>query len=428
MVSMMLCVVLLNSAGVAAGSVDVEKQVSYSIRTDFAVVNAASVNGQEGFTRRDQGLSQDLMAAIDAQPGVEDASAVYKNTLDDSNVTFDFPVEFARFYEDEPNSLPYAQTEEGISFNLGDDGHAICNVYGMEEVALSRMDLREGETNPHTLYEQMEQGQGVLLGVQMNRQFMDIEEIFDVLELGDTITVYKDGEPIMNLPILAKAAINGDDEEIGFTTNGPFTVGANGLYLYLPTSVYTQIYDEPTVYKYSFNVAEDQQEAMTDFLENYVNNVDPSVAYASAQSAREAAQGTQTTIRLVGNLLGIIFGVAGVLNLINTLVTTILIRRHEFATMQSIGMTRRQLRSMLVHEGLFYALGGCLLGLAFSVVLAFTLVQGLTSAIWYFTFHFTLLPALVACVVLLVVAALVPVWALRQFHRGSIVEQLRIAE
>ncbi len=43
-------------------------------------------------------------------------------------------------------------------------------------------------------------------------------------------------------------------------------VGGDGLYLYLPTSVYTQIYDEPTVYKYSFNVAEDQQEAMTDFL------------------------------------------------------------------------------------------------------------------------------------------------------------------
>lgn len=247
-------------------------------------------------------------------------------------------------------------------------------------------------------------------------------------EVGDTITVYKNGEPILDLPILAKAAINGDDQEIGFTSNGPVEVGGDGLYLYLPTSVYTQIYDEPTVYKYSFNVAEDQQEAMTDFLENYVNNVDPSVAYASAQSAREAAQGTQTTIRLVGNLLGIIFGVAGVLNLINTLVTTILIRRHEFATMQSIGMTRRQLRSMLVHEGLFYALGGCLLGLVFSVVLAFALVQGLTSAIWYFTFHFTLLPALVACVVLLVVAALVPVWALRQFHRGSIVEQLRIAE
>lgn len=428
MVSMMLCVVLLNSAGVAAGSVDVEKQVSYSIRTDFAVVNAASVNGQEGFTRRDQGLSQDLMAAIDAQPGVEDASAVYKNTQEDSNVTYDIPVALEKADVD-ANGDPIVYTaKDGFILKTGDDGRPMCNVYGLEESALARMNLQEGETDAHALYQKMEQGEGVVVGTLADFGTAEIDERLDMAEVGDTITVYKNGEPILDLPILAKAAINGDDQEIGFTSNGPVEVGGDGLYLYLPTSVYTQIYDEPTVYKYSFNVAEDQQEAMTDFLENYVNNVDPSVAYASAQSAREAAQGTQTTIRLVGNLLGIIFGVAGVLNLINTLVTTILIRRHEFATMQSIGMTRRQLRSMLVHEGLFYALGGCLLGLVFSVVLAFTLVQGLTSAIWYFTFHFTLLPALVACVVLLVVAALVPVWALRQFHRGSIVEQLRIAE
>ena len=111
----MLCVVLLNSAGVAAGSVDVEKQVSYSIRTDFAVVNAASVNGQEGFTRRDQGLSQDLMAAIDAQPGVEDASAVYKNTQEDSNVTYDIPVALEKADVD-ANGDPIVYTaKDGLS-------------------------------------------------------------------------------------------------------------------------------------------------------------------------------------------------------------------------------------------------------------------------------------------------------------------------
>ena len=428
MVSMMLCVVLLNSAGVAAGSVDVEKQVSYSIRTDFSVVNAASVNGQEGFTRRDQGLSQDLMAAIDAQPGVNGASAIYKNTLDDSNVTYDFPVEFAYKDTDTDSGIPSAYTDGGIRFQLGDDGHALCNVYGMEEVALTRMDLQEGETDAHTLYEQMMNGEGVLLGVQSDMGTSVLFPDFDLLDVGDVITVYKNGEPVMELPILAKAALNGDDEEIGYTSNGPLEVGGNGLYLYLPTAVYTEIYDEPVVYKYSFNVEESQREAMTDFLEDYVTNVDPSLNYASAEDARQDAMAIRTMLQFVGGLIGIIFGVAGVLNLTNTIITTILARRHEFATMQSIGMTRRQLRSMLVHEGLFYALGGCLLGLVFSVVLAFTLVQGLTSAIWYFTFHFTLLPALVACVVLLVVAALVPVWALRQFHRGSIVEQLRIAE
>ena len=47
---------------------------------------------------------------------------------------------------------------------------------------------------------------------------------------------------------------------------------------------------------------------------------------------------------------------------------------------------------------------------------------------WQFTFRFTLAPALAACGVLLAMSAVVPLLALRYFHRGSIVEQLRVAE
>ncbi len=164
MVSMMLCVVLLNSAGVAAGSVDVEKQVSYSIRTGFAVVNAASVNGQEGFTRRDQGLSQGLMAAIDAQPGVEDASAVYKNTQEDSNVTYEIPVALEKADVD-ANGDPIVYTaKDGFILKTGDDGRPMCNVYGLEESALARMNLQEGETDAHALYQKKwNRGKGLWL-------------------------------------------------------------------------------------------------------------------------------------------------------------------------------------------------------------------------------------------------------------------------
>ena len=92
MVSLMLCVVLLNSAGTAAGSLDVEKQVEYMIRTDFAVVNVDSTNGQKGFTTRVQGLSSETMEAIAARPGVSGASAIYKNTREDVDVTYAFGI------------------------------------------------------------------------------------------------------------------------------------------------------------------------------------------------------------------------------------------------------------------------------------------------------------------------------------------------
>ncbi len=428
MLSLMLCIVLLNSVGVAAGSVDVEKQVAYSIRTDFAVVNAASTNGLEGFTHREQGLSQAVMDAIDAQPGVSGASAIYKNTLEDSNVTYGFPAEFVYTDVHEETGISYAGTAGGINFNLGDDGRPICNVYGMEEAALARMDIQEGETDAAALYAQMENGAGVLLGIPMDRSTMGIMEPLDLLEVGDTITVYKDGAAILELPILAKAALNGDDEEIGYTLNGPAEVGGDGLYLYLPSSIYETIYDEPAVYKYAFNVAEDQRGAMTAFLEDYITNVDTSLNYASAEDAREDATATRTMLRFVGSLIGIIFGVAGILNLINTIITAILTRRHEFATMQSIGMTARQLRHMVVWEGAYYALGACFMGLLLSVLFAFTVVRVLIGGLWNFTFHFTLLPALAACAVLLPVAALIPIAALRAFNRGSIVEKLRSAE
>ena len=427
-ISLTLCVVLLNCVGIAADSVDIEKQVSYTIRTDYVVVNSASTNGMEGFTLREQALPNDVMEAINTQPGVTEASAVYKNTLDDANITYGFPMKVVSTEEASETGVPFVITDMGLNFNLGADGRPICNVYGMEETALSRMDIQEGETDAHALYEQMENGAGVLLGVQADRSTMKIDGNLDPLEIGDVITVYKDGKAIMELPVLAKAAINGDDQETGYTANGPYTVGADGLFLYLPSSIYEKIYDEPSIYKYSFNVDENERTNMTVFLENYITQVDTSLNYLSADSARENAQATRTMLQFVGGLIGIIFGVAGVLNLTNTIITTILARRHEFATMQSIGMTTKQLTQMMIWEGVYYAIGACIVGLILSMVLAYTVVRVLTGSIWYFTFHFTLLPAIIPCVVLLIVAAIVPVIALKVFNKGSIVEKLRVAE
>ena len=426
--SLSLCVILLNCIGIAADSVDIEKQVSYSIRTDFTVVNALSKNILKGFTRREHGLGQEVIDAVNAQPGVKGASAIYKNTLDDRNVTYDFPVGFDLIGTDEETGIDYASTKDGIVFNLGDDGHALCNVYGMEETALARMDIQEGEADAHKLYEKMVNGEGVLVGVMSDMGTSIMEPALDLLEVGDIITVFKNGGPMMELPVLAKAALTGDDTEIRYTANGPFEVGRDGLFLYLPTCVYTEIYDEPVIYKYSFDVEEGQQDSMRGFLEDYVTNVDPSLGYASAEEARQDAATTRTMLQFVGGLIGSIFGAVGVLNLINTIITSILTRRHEFAIMQSIGMTAKQLTRMMIWESVYYAIGVCIVGLLLSVILAFTVVKTLIGDIWYFTFHFTLVPAVTVCILLLIAAAVLPVIALKVFNKGSIVEKLRVAE
>lgn len=428
-ISLTLCVVLLNSVGTAAGSLDVEKQAAFKIRTDFAVTNAVSMNGMKGFAHREDALDGQVMEAILAQPGVKDGSPIYKNTAEDTDVTYEWDnLNLIDGYIDEESGQSIGFDENYMYFGVGNDQRPICNVYGMEETAIARMDLREGETNAHVLYEKMAEGKGVVVGVDVNRVDMSMVAELDMADVGETITVFKNGQPARELPVLAKAALNGDDQEIGITCNGPLKVGGNGLFLYLPANIYKELYEEPVVYKYAFNVEESQRENMTAFLEDYVNHVNPKVNYLSSQTAREDAEKTRTIINFVGGLVGLIFGFAGVLNLVNTMVTTILIRRHEFATMQSIGMTKRQLTKMMVFESVYYALGAGLLGVIFAALLGITVIRNMLESMWQYTFHFTLAPAAGVSVLLVMVSAVVPVAALRLFHKGSIVEQLRVAE
>ena len=82
----------------------------------------------------------------------------------------------------------------------------------------------------------------------------------------------------------------------------------------------------------------------------------------------------------------------------------------------------------MIWESIYYAIGACIVSLLLSVILAFTAVKILISGIWYFTFHFTLVPVVIVCILLLITAAVLPVIALKVFNKGSIVEKLRVAE
>ena len=118
----------------------------------------------------------------------------------------------------------------------------------------------------------------------------------------------------------------------------------------------------------------------------------------------------------------------GVLNFTGAIVTSLLTRRRELAMLQSVGMTGRQLRQMLVCEGLLYAL----LTLAVTVSLGSALCYGgillFSQSMWFFTYHFTLLPVLLCAPPLLLVTALIPLFGYRSISRNSLVERLREVE
>ena len=120
----------------------------------------------------------------------------------------------------------------------------------------------------------------------------------------------------------------------------------------------------------AFDTTQEANAAMEAFLQDYTENVNPQFDYESKATYAGEFESTRSMFLLLGGALSFIVGLVGVLNFFNAILTGITTRRRELAVLQSIGMTSRQLRTMLALEGLFYTLGAVLLALALIVVTA----------------------------------------------------------
>ena len=83
---------------------------------------------------------------------------------------------------------------------------------------------------------------------------------------------------------------------------------------------------------------------------------------------------------LLGGVLCLIIGFVGVLNFFNTVMAGIIARKNEIAVLQAIGMTGKQVKEMLIIEGIIYTVGSGLLALILSL-LFIPAVNGIANSI-----------------------------------------------
>lgn len=150
--------------------------------------------------------------------------------------------------------------------------------------------------------------------------------------------------------------------------------------------------------------------------------------YESKASIRSEFEQFQKMFFLLGGVLCAIIGLVGVLNFFNAIMTGILARKREFAVLQSVGMTNRQLKQMLVQEGLFYTAGSVVVAFLLSLVCGPLSGDMMEKMFWFCTYHFTILPVIAMLPVFAVLGCLIPAVLYQAGSRQSIVERLREAE
>jgi len=115
-----------------------------------------------------------------------------------------------------------------------------------------------------------------------------------------------------------------------------------------------------------------------------------------------------------------------VINLINTLIATTLSRKHEFSTLRSIGMGKKQLQWTIQWEGILLAFWNIGITLVAGTAVGYGIVHYLNSVgddswVWQFPLVYFIGYAIISIILPMIISAVI----IHILQKKSIVEQLR---
>ena len=402
--SFALSIVLLNSVYTYVTSFDFDKFVADFSLTDFTVSDTTLINNYAPYNTAN--VSQDFISQAESLNGLEDIGDIYlwtsKQPLSENDL--------ARLQELSACSSDIANELENYRVR---QEHGV-NVYGLDDFPAEYVQVLDGELNT----EQWKAGTGVY--------------VTPLRMMGDgSLCLYKPGDQI------SVTQLDGTNKvydvlavvSIPSALQTPLQVDMGLDYIFPTNELLGNMVsaDQPAM-KTIFNVDEEHQLATENWLKNYTTNTDTALDYLSKVTLRQTFDGMINMYRLVGGALCAILALIGILNFINSMTTSILSRYGEIAMLQSVGMTGRQVKQMLIYEGIGYSILGLLGSLILSVIASLTVVRMMGAELTYFTWHFTLIPVFLCIIPLILITAIVPLVCYNKMAQKTVVERLRLAE
>ena len=398
--SITLSVVLLNSVLNYTGCMDQETFVKLRAIADFNVTSANfHKSASDDYLKV---VDKSVAEAIKDLEHVTDFGQVYYHVLPTDEDGSRWERELAEVTRINQREVP-ADSEEFIRERM---------MYGFDENALARTKVIEGSID----YEKLCMGNDVII-----QGFVDNwgEYYYENQEFhaGDVIQAEIEG----NLREYTVMAVVGEGcLDMSYSSGGYESI-------IFAEPVFLEMFPDN---QNPIHCVFDAEEDSFDEVNGQVNAIAEGAGLSVETRLTDEAEfkEMQNTYNMVGLVVSLILGIIGILNMVNVIMTGVIARQREFASMRSIGMTRKQLQRLMVYEGIIYAVFSGAVGILLSGLLSATLIKNYVTGIWFMKYHFTVLPAAAVSVLCLLLAAGISAMTDRVWNEGSIVEQLRECE
>lgn len=414
--SLTLGLVLLSCFYAKNAAFDMEKYLSELTISDFKLDDSSSANQIGGYDPHGSTLNAELVESVEGLAGLEaighQYSYQFELTLDDETVQ-----NIDAFYTQEmlDDWATYDPAGPAQIENAKETHKAIGVLYGMDGIPLDAITQERYLLSGSYDAEKFASGDYVLvIGPAIDS--IEKNAVLPVPTVGSSIELENRTYTVMAVVYPLQSV----DE-------GAYEGGVQDqlcMSFIIPTVTFQQQWPENTLRRLFFNVDDEHIPAALEMIDAYTKTVDTSLPVTSRKTMAEQYEAETRASAVMGNTISVIIALVGVLNFINSMVTAIVSRKKEFAMIQSVGMTKRQLRKMLICEGLDYAAITLIVSYIVSTLAVGIGVRAITAN-EFSTFHFTLMPLMICTPILLAFAVLIPFLCFKNLEKQSIVERLR---
>lgn len=402
--SLSLSMILLNSVYACVKGFDMDKYVENEIVSDFSVSDASIVTPSV-FNKVFDGVSEDFRTQL-KQKKLENLGNIYANP---HNYIFDndtYANLKKHIFENEKYSdyMNRRHTKEAVA-QLNENNMLDGYIYGVDNFALSKLTLLEGKIDVKAF----NTGKYIVIN-----KFEDGVTESDFFKVGDKVPIEFDNGDSKEYEVMAIVKLPyAISPQMYFTIN---------FETFLPEREFLSQYGERQPMWTFFDVKDGEEAKVEQWLEKYCES--SNLSYFSKNTVVKEFEGVKSTYKIVGGALTVVLALIGILNFTNAVITSIIVRKHELAMMEAIGMTGGQLKKMLTAEGIYYAIFTIAIALTLGIPFGYFIVHAIAGQIWFFRWHFTILPIIVCIPFLIFVSYIIPNVAYRQMCKQSVINRM----
>lgn len=193
----------------------------------------------------------------------------------------------------------------------------------------------------------------------------------------------------------------------------------------LPLDAMNKIAQSNLTYQYAVSVEESYEQQAEKEIRQFITG-SPRLYVSSLSDAVAQNENFLQGTKLALAVAIVLIGCFSVMNLLNTVLTGIIVRRREFALMRSVGMSQKQLSAMVYWEGMLIVSVGLVFSLAIGGGVGYMLCSFLKSSFMtYMNYHFPVSVTVIYCLIVLACTAVITGTALKQQSKWSLIELLR---